>query len=357
MIRRPCGNFKKNYIQDEGIFPTRLLKIVTVLFILLLFALPLLPWLISDYLLYVAITVLITVIGALGMNIITGYAGQISVAHGAFIGIGAYTCGILANRLGISLWLTIPAAGVTTAVVGVLFGSPSLRLKGLYLLMATLAAQFFLVDYVFMEWESMTKGAAMMELERPSVFGFALTNDRHFYYLPLIIAIAATFFTMNLFRTKVGRAFIAMRDRDLAAELIGIDLFRHKLIAFAISSFYAGVCGALYAYFWTLINPQAFGLFLSIQYLAIIICGGMGSVRGSILGAVFIVALPQIVKNFVIVVTPLIPAAIPIGNIFAGLETLLFGLVIVLFLIIEPEGLNKMWYNFRASINLWPFSY
>jgi len=354
MSNLPCGNFKRSYSEDEGIFPTKFLKIVAIAFLVLLIGL---PWLLSDYLAYLTILILIAVVGALGMNIITGYAGQISLGHGAFIGVGAYTCGILATKAGMPFWVTLPAAGIMAAITGLIFGLPSLRLKGLYLAMATLAAQLFLVDYLFIRLDWLTGGAAAMFINRPDIFGFQLNDDRLFYYLVLFITVAAVFFTINLFRTKTGRAFVAIRDRDLAAELIGINLFRYKLLAFAISSSYAGVAGALTAYFWTLISPEAFGLSVSIQYLAMIIVGGLGSVRGSVFGAIFIVLLPQAAKSLVQALASVIPPAIPIGNIFPALELVLFGLVIILFLILEPEGLNKMWRNLRASITLWPFPY
>jgi len=354
MSHLPCGNFKRSYIEDEGIFPTNFLKVVTIAFFLLLLGL---PWLLSSHLIYLTIMILIAVVGALGMNIITGYAGQISLGHGAFIGVGAYTCGILATKAGIPFWVTLPASGAMAAIAGVIFGLPSLRLKGLYLAMATLAAQLFLADYLFIRLDWLTGGAAGLFIERPNVFGFQLNSDRSFYYLVLVITVAAVFFTINLFRTKTGRAFVAIRDRDIAAELIGINLFRYKLLAFGIGSFYAGVAGALTAYFWTLISPEAFGLTLSIQYLAMIIVGGLGSVRGSVFGAIFIVLLPQVAKNLVQALASITPPAIPIANIFPALELVLFGLVIILFLILEPEGLNKMWRNLRASITLWPFPY
>jgi len=354
MSHLPCGDFKRSYSEDEGIFPTNFLKIVTIAFLGLLIAL---PWLLSGYLVYLTILILIAVVGALGMNIITGYAGQISLGHGAFIGVGAYTCGILATKAGMPFWVTLPASGIMSAIAGVIFGLPSLRLKGLYLAMATLAAQLFLADYLFIRLDWLTGGAAAMLVDRPGIFGFQLKDDRLFYYLVLFIVVVAVFFMINLFRTKTGRAFIAIRDRDIAAELIGINLLRYKLTAFAISSFYAGVAGALIAYFWTVVSPEAFGLSISIQYLAMVIVGGLGSVRGSVLGALFMILLPEIAKNLVKALASIIPPAVPIGNIFPALELVLFGLVIILFLILEPEGLNKMWRSLRASITLWPFPY
>jgi len=354
MSHLPCGNFKSNYREDEGLFPTNFLKVVTIVFFGLMLGL---PWLLSSYLVYLTIMIMIAVIGALGMNIITGYAGQISLGHGAFIGVGAYTCGILATKAGMPFLVTLPAAGVMAAITGVVFGLPSLRLKGLYLAMATLAAQLFLADYLFIRLDWLTGGAAAMLIDRLDIFGFQLKDDRYFYYLVLFVVVVAVFFTINLFRTKTGRAFVAIRDRDLAAELIGINLLRYKLLAFGIGSFYAGVAGALLAYFWTVISPEAFGLTVSIQYLAMIIVGGLGSVRGSILGALFIVLLPQIAKNLIQALATVVPPAFPIANIFPALELVLFGLVIILFLILEPEGLNRMWRNLRASITLWPFPY
>jgi branched-chain amino acid transport system permease protein len=363
MDYHPTGIFKTDYISDEGIFPTPFIKVSTVIFIFFLLTLPLY---LSDHHIYVATTVVIAVIGALGINIITGYTGQISVAHGAFIGVGAYGCAFFTQNLGMPIWISIPVAGLITTVVGLVFGIPSIRIKGLYLIMATLAAQFFLANYVFARWKSVTGGVLGFHVDRPAFpgmpgdpyLGISLYDDRLFYYLVLPIVLLAVFASINLGRTKAGRAFKAIRDRDIAAELIGVDIVRYKLLAFAVSSFFAGICGALSAYSWKEINPLLFGLDVSVAYLAMIICGGLGSVRGAILGATFITLLPDGVMYIMnTLVIDLLPTWYNWGYLFSGFNSILYGLVIVFFLIIEPDGLNKMWINFRNSIIIWPFSY
>jgi branched-chain amino acid transport system permease protein len=282
--------------------------------------------------------------GALGLNLLTGFTGQISLGHAAFIGVGAYTSAILITRVGISFWWTIPLAGLMAAIVGVIIGIPSLRIKGLYLAIATIAAQFIL-EYVFTNWDSMTHGIRGINVPDPRLFGFEFDTERKFYFITLFFVITGTLYARNLIRTRVGRAFIAIRDRDLAAELIGINLFRYKLLSFAISSFYAGVAGSLWV--------EHFPLTLSIEYLAMVIVGGLGSVLGSIYGAVFMVLVPEILK-FGTGAIKNIPA---FQHIFAPLREVVFGALIVFFLIFEPQGLAEIWRRMKNFFMLWPFAY
>jgi branched-chain amino acid transport system permease protein len=306
----------------------------------------------GDFWLYLLNLCGIAIVGAQGLNILTGFTGQISLGHGAFIGVGAYTAGVLATKLGAGPGVALPAAGVAAAAVGLLFGLPSLRIKGFYLAMATLAAQFIL-EYLFMQAAPLTGGAQGLYLERPSALGVVIDSDAKFFYGILAAALLATATARNLLRTDVGRCLVAIRDRDIAAELIGVNLFAYKLLAFALSSFYAGIAGGLLAYYVSAINPQAFTVQLSVDYLAMIIIGGLGSVLGATLGAVFITLLPEILKL-------LIDAAgawLPIENIFPALREITFGLLIVLFLLREPEGLAKLWWDIKAYWKLWPFAY
>ncbi|MDY7036057.1 MAG: branched-chain amino acid ABC transporter permease [Thermodesulfobacteriota bacterium] len=363
MAFHPTGIYKMDYGADEGLFPTPFITASSITFFLFLLLLPLF---FSKHIVFLSTTVFIAVIGAVGLNILTGMTGQISIAQGALIGVGAYTCGYFTENLGMPLWISIPSGGLITTLVGLIFGLPSIRIKGLYLLMSTLAAQFFLANYLFTQWAAVTKGQEGFVLNRPAFpgipgnpnFGISLYDDSRFYYLVLLIAALTVFAGINLGRSKTGRALRAVRDRDIAASLIGINITRYKLIAFALSSFVVGICGALTAYSSKAFYPASFGLDISIAYLAMIICGGIGSVRGAILGAIFITLLPDGVLYFMnTVVIDMLPSWYNWGYLYSGLHAILYGSTIVLFLILEPEGLNKIWINFRNSITIWPFPY
>jgi branched-chain amino acid transport system permease protein len=344
-----CGDFKDNYSQDEAIFQSIFVKVwLSLLMIFLL----VFPFFANEYVLYMANLIGIAIIGAHGLNLLTGFTGQISLGHAAFIGVGAYTSAILITRVGIPFWWTVPMAGVMSAIVGVIIGIPSLRIKGLYLAIATIAAQF-IFEYVFMNWESMTHGIRGINVPDPEMFGFKFDTERRFYFITLFFVVMGTLYLRNLVRTKTGRAFIAIRDRDLAAELIGINLFRYKLMSFAISSFYAGVAGSLWVSFMNIVTPEHFPLTLSIEYLAMVIVGGLGSVLGSIYGAIFMVLVPEILK-FGTDAIKNIPA---FQHIFAPLREVVFGTLIVFFLIFEPRGLAEMWRRAKNFFILWPFAY
>lgn len=294
------------------------------------------PWISNDYLLSLINLSAIATVSALGLNILTGYTGLISLGHAAFMGVGAYSAAILYTKLGVPWLLSIFLAGFITAVVGMLFGTPSLRLRGMYLAMATLAAQILLV-FIFEQWKSLTGGVSGFYIKSPDVFGITLGNDRHFYYLSVGMAVLATWGVYNLFRTRTGRAFIAIRDKDLAAEIVGIPVFRYKLYSFAISSFYAGVAGALLALYLTFASPESFGLSITIQYIAMVIIGGLGTISGSILGAVFVSMLPQ---GLEIILKPIVAYLPEYG--FSALRDIVFGLLIILFLMFEPKGLSAI---------------
>jgi branched-chain amino acid transport system permease protein len=231
-----CGDFKESYIKDEVIFQSFFVKFWLALFFIFLI---LIPFAVDAYILYVANLIGFAIIGAVGLNILTGFTGQISLGHAAFVGVGGYTAAILMTRLNFSFWLALPCAGLVAALAGLVIGIPSLRVKGLYLCMATLAAQF-IFEFIFIHWESMTQGIRGINVPSPVLGNFSLDTEKHFYFLTLVIVILAVGFARNLVRSRVGRAFVAIRDRDLAAEIMGISLFRYKLTAFAISSFPVG---------------------------------------------------------------------------------------------------------------------
>ena len=345
-----CGDFKETYIKDEEIFQSVFVKFwLALLFLFLL----LFPFIANAYMLYMANMIGFAIIGAIGLNLLTGFTGQISLGHAAFLGVGAYTSAILATRLDCSFWLSIPFAGLVAALAGMVIGIPSLRVKGLYLCIATLAAQF-IFEFIFIHWESMTHGIRGINVPAPVLGNFTLDTEKRFYFLTLIMVILAVVYARNLVRSRVGRAFVAIRDRDLAAEIMGISLFRYKLTAFAISSFYAGVAGALWVSFMRIVTPEHFPFHLSIQYLAMVIVGGMGSVLGSIFGAIFMVLTPEVLNVLSAALSKMIPA---MGQLFIPMKEVVFGAFIVLFLIFEPRGLAEIWRRIKAFFLLWPFSY
>jgi branched-chain amino acid transport system permease protein len=321
--------------------------------ILLLFAV--VPMVAGSYLLYIINIAGIASIAAIGLNILVGFTGQISLGHGAFFGVGAYAGAILATLLHVPFWISVPAAGFITAMVGMIFGIPSVRLKGLYLTIATLAGQF-IIEYVLAHWESLTKGTMGIVLPEASIFGITIEGDYGFFIVIFSSLILMTYVAANIMRTRYGRAFTAIRDNDRAAEGMGIPIFRYKLLSFGISSFYAGFAGAIWAYYMVSITTEPFNLGLSVEYLAMVIIGGMGSIAGSIFGATFITVLNELLR---LVSDFFMNAGVLKGielNV-APLRELAFGLTIVLFILFEPRGLAEIWRIVRSSFKLWPFSY
>lgn len=346
-----CGDMITTYSQDESIFKTKTIRICIFILIICIGAL---GFLCSSYQLYLLISIGIAVIGAIGLNFITGFTGMISLGHGAFIGVGAYASAILTGRLGIPFIISLPLAGIITACIGMFFGLPSMRIKGLYLLMTTLAAQV-IINFLMVNWESLTMGVNGYSVDSASIAGFVFDTEVSFFYLAYLVTLLCIFSAANIARNRYGRAFIAIRDHDTAADVVGVNLFKYKTLAFAIGTFYAGVAGALMAHYITLISPEHFPLHLSIKYLAMIIIGGLGSIMGAIYGAIFIILLPEVLKivleeNLVRLFPDAIGAVPHINNI-------LFGLIIIVFLIFEPHGLAEIHRRIKKYFKLWPFSY
>ena len=240
-----------------------------------------LPLFVPRYWVYFAGLLGINIVAAHGLNIMMGYTGLLSLGHAAFLGVGAYTVALAQIHLGLPFWITIPLGGLAAAVIGVGFGLPSLRIRGLYLVIATLAAQFIL-NFVFVHWQKVTNGDVGLTVQPASVFGFLLNNETRIYYLILALTAGMTLFVMNVINSRVGRAFIAVRERDLTAQVLGVEIVRYKLAAFALGSFYAGVAGGMLAYFNQFVNPEQFGLLLSVFFLSAVIVGGMGSILGAV---------------------------------------------------------------------------
>jgi len=343
------GEFHTTYASDMGIFETRRARRVLAVFIVALFAI---PFVATSYWLDVANRAAIAVIAATGLNILTGFTGQISLGNAAFLAVGGYTTGFLAGH-GVPFIVACPASGVVAALAGMVFGVPSLRLKGLYLAMATLAAHF-IVEFAASHWDQVTGGVAGISIPSPALFGFAFADDRRLFFLVVPICVGLLYFAKNLFRTRVGKAFIAIRDQDISAEVMGVDVFRYKLLSFAVSSFYIGVAGSLLAYQARIISPENFPLALAVDYLGMIIIGGLGSILGSILGAIFLTLLPEVLR----LMTSALAGSFPhLVQLFSPLKVGVFGLTIVLFLVFEPDGLADLWRRIRNWFRLYPFSY
>ncbi|MDY7030686.1 MAG: branched-chain amino acid ABC transporter permease [Thermodesulfobacteriota bacterium] len=344
------GNYKTSYQADMAIFQTIWIKCWMAGWIVLMF---IFPFWAGPYLTYVVNLAAIATIGAIGMNLLTGFTGQISLGHGAFIAIGAYSAAILGADAGWPFWLSLPAAGLITAISGLIVAIPSLRLRGLYLVMTTLAFTF-IIQYVIIKWESLTRGSTGMGVPTPTIFGYAIDNDRAFYFLVMPIVAVSLLYARNLIRTKVGRAWVAIRDRDISAEIMGVNLAKYKIMAFFISSFYAGVAGGLYGYYITDISPEHFPLTLSIDYLAMIIIGGMGSILGSVFGAMFITMLPEGIRIAADVFGTAYPVLV---DRFFEVKVMAFGVAIILFLMFEPTGIYGRWVKTKIYYKLWPFTY
>ena len=355
MIQRECGVFKTSYEADMALYPLPIARwtvgIIGVLFFLVI------PLGLHEYYLSICNLVWIAVIGALGLNILVGYTGQVSIGHGAFMSVGAYTAANLATRLDSPWPVNLLAGGLMAAAVGAVVGIPSLRIKGLYLAIATLAGQL-IIEWTINHVTFISGGVqASIEVPRPRLGSMVLNTQRDMYYFLLVFVVIAIVGSMNLVRSRVGRAFIAIRDQDIAAEIIGIDIFRYKLLAFAISSFYAGVTGVLYTYFLGIANYEQFQIGVSIDYLAMIIIGGLGSILGSIFGAIFVTLLPIVIRISMENFGDLIFSRQIVLNLIPNLRLMLFGVLIIVFLIVEPDGLNRLWRNIRSYFRIWPFAY
>jgi len=346
----PAGTRNYTYAQDMAIFRTKTHWAMLLALFVILFTAPLY---LGNYWLGVANLIGITIIAATGLNILTGYCGQLSIGHAGFIAVGAYTSAVLTNRLELPFLVGLICAGLTAGLIGMIFGIPSLRVRGFYLAISTIAAQFIII-WVLNHWTSVTGGFQGISVPPASIGGISFISQASQFYLILIITILVVFFAKNLARTRPGRAFVAVRDNDLAAEVMGINLFRYKLLAFFIGCFLAGIAGSLLAHWIGFMSTEHFSIMDSILYIGIIIIGGLGTAIGPILGVIFI----RMLQQGITFIAPVLENtfALPAG-FTTGIGPMVFGLAIVLFLILEPRGLAHRWQLFKASYRLWPFSY
>ncbi|MCX5591767.1 branched-chain amino acid ABC transporter permease [Alcaligenes endophyticus] len=341
------GTAKYTYGQDEALFDSRTQY---AWLIILACALCAFPFFANEYWLYLACLVAINIASATGLNILTGYTGLVSLGQAAFMGLGAYTVALMEPTFGLPVMINLLAAGGVAMLGGIVVGIPSLRVKGLYLAIATIAASMIL-HFIFSNWTSVTGGTAGLTVPPARILGVQLDTSFKFYWMVVPITVLMLLGAANLFRTRIGRAFIAIRDRDISAEVLGIPLLRYKLLSFAISSFYAGLAGGMWAYFFRIITPESFPLSMSIFFLTAIIVGGMGTLLGSILGAAFITMVPEALK----IIVSILPLSADATLILSPVRTIVLGLLIIGFLIFEPLGLQEIWRRIQRFFHLWPF--
>ncbi len=353
MLYREAGQFKTSYAADQQIFPIAQDRIGMLLILALAFLV--VPAIFSEYWIKaILIPFLIFSLAALGLNILTGYAGQLSLGSAAFMAVGAFASYNFMLRIdGLPILVAFVLGGLSAAAIGIAFGLPSLRIKGFYLAVATLAAQFFIVwALTKFGWFSNYSSSGVITAQEIQIFGYRFLSPESKYLLVLTIVALLALAAKNMVRSSVGRAWMAVRDMDVAAEVIGIRIMHTKLLAFAVSSFYCGVAGALYAYAYIgTVEPEGFNLDLSFKILFMIIIGGVGSIVGAFLGAAFIVLLPIALD---VMVQEWLHGILP-PSISSNLQLIVFGGLIIFFLIVEPHGLARLWQIAKEKLRLWPF--
>jgi branched-chain amino acid transport system permease protein len=343
------GYFKTSYKAELSLVETRS---CWVYLIILLIGLIVFPFLASQFLLDLASQVFLALIGAIALMLLTGYAGQISLGHAGLIAAGAYTTAILFKELDAPFWVTFPASGVVGAILGFIFGLPSLRLKGLYLALSTLALHF-IVTYVGTEYETKRGFATGVVIEPPALGSFVIEDPRVWYFILLFFDILLLIFSLNLLRTRTGRAWMAIRDRDVAAEALGIKLSSYKLSAFVVTSIITSIGGCFFAYYRGFVSAEAFSLLLTIEYVAMVIIGGLGSILGAIFGTVFVVLLPYVIETG----TKVFHVSSRFTTFMFSINHATFGLIMIIFLVFEPTGLVGIWSRVRNYFILWPFKH
>jgi len=350
-MRRRCGIFDVYYRQDVAIFRTKLHWISLGLF--LLATMFIVPFVVRAGMLSTLTTIAITIVGAVGLNIITGYCGQIHLGQAGFVCLGGYISAMLMHHFQFSWLMTLPFSVAGCAVVAVIFGLPSLRIKGFYIAMTTLAS-YFVIAWVLMRGGSITGGAEGIPVPLPNIFGLAIDTPVKMYWLVIVITILMVAIALNLVRTRTGRAFIAVRDNDIVASHMGINIFKTKMIAFILSSAYAAIAGSMFAVAYGFIYYEQFSFMSNVWYLAYIVIGGMGSIPGTIFGVIFL----KLLDYYVVITGNFLGNLFPtFGGSAAALVGMTFGAILVVFLIYEPRGIYHRWDNLRSSLRIWPFPY
>jgi branched-chain amino acid transport system permease protein len=346
---RASGYFRTSYAPDLALVETRLERAGLLAFLVILAGF---PFLASAFWIDLASQIFLASVGALSLMLLTGYAGQISLGHAGLIAAGAFTAGILSKELNAPFWITLPAAAVVGGLLGIVFGLPSLRLRGLYLAVSTLALHFVVV-YAGGEYEARRGYSTGIVLDPPKIGGYAVSNAKVWYFVLLVAAAATLLICVNLLRSRTGRAWRAIRAHETVAQALGIEVAAYKLLAFVVSSAITAVAGALFAYYRGFVSIEAFSLFLTIQYVAMIIVGGMGSLLGAILGAVFVTLFPYLIEAGLLS----LPGASRYAGLLFAVNYAAFGLVMILFLVFEPLGLVGIWRRLQVYFLLWPFKH
>jgi branched-chain amino acid transport system permease protein len=350
----PAGDFRTTYAVDTTIFPTKASRNAAIVGIV---AICFAPQLLSEYWLSQLIMIGIYGIAALGLNILVGFTGQISIGHAAFFLFGAFTSAYISNTYPIPVFFSIPIAGVITAIVGLIFGLPAARLKGLYLVIATLAAQYILIDF-FSRADWFSGGSVPATAKSFSIFDYTLRGDRQYFYVVLAYLVASYLLVTNLMRSRDGRALVAIRDHYLSAEIMGINLTKYRTLSFGLAAFFAGIAGALYAHNQLVVSNEGFGIERSILFLAMVIIGGTGSIMGTLMGTAFVVLLPESMEWISAELKGgAIDRALQLNNNITFLREIAIGLIIIAFLIFEPDGLAHRWRQIKTYWKLYPFSH
>ena len=360
----PCGDYHQNYVQDHAWFQTKFIKgKMITLFLFLFIGLPLVS---DSYLLSVWNVVGFTILGALGVQLLIGFCGQLTLGHGAFIAVGAYTSTLLILEFpwpkfmmdwGIAYPVSIFAAAIVAGLWSVLFGLPSARVKGFYLILTTMAAQFITVDFILTQYVSQIGGRGQAFSLPPGTIKYGpwvIDTELKTYYIMIVLVLLCIILMANLLRSRVGRAWVAIRDNDISAEVMGINVVKYKLLAFFVAGFLGGIAGAFWISTLAAISPEHFPWFLSLWLVGVILIGGAGSIHGAVFGSIFMVVVMEALQL----------AVLPLANTFPKLlmdflfiKEAAFGLAICAFMIFEPNGLAYRWWQIKNYFNLWPFSY
>ncbi len=351
----PCGVYHEYYRQDHSWWQTKFVRGKMILLGLLIFGV--IPAFADNYSLGVLTEVAYTALGALGVQLLIGFCGQITLGHAAFLAVGAYTSALLMLQLNVPYLLTFPAAGLVAGIWSVIFGLPSARVKGFYLIMTTMAAQFITVDLVITQYVSQVGGRGQAFSLPPGTMRigpWVIESDVSVYLLMAATLTILTLALANLLRSRVGRAWVAIRDNDIAAEAMGINIVYYKLVAFFVAGFIGGVAGAVGLSRLSAVSPEHFTWFLSLWLVGVILIGGVGSIYGVFFGSLFMVLVMEALQFALVPLTPIFPQ---LAMKFLFVKEAVFGLAIALFLLYEPNGLAYRWWQIKNYFNLWPFSY
>jgi len=360
----PCGDYHQNYFQDQAWFQTRFIKAKMILLAICLFVV--IPWLADEYLLSVCNTIGYTILGALGVQLLIGFCGQVTLGHAAFIAVGAYTSTLLILEfpwpkflidLGLAYPFSIIIAGVVAGIWSVLFGLPSAKVKGFYLILTTMAAQFITVDFIITQYVAQIGGRGQAFSLPPGTIKigpWTIDNDLKVYFMMIVLVIICVTGLANLLRSRAGRAWVAIRDNDISAEVMGINVIKYKLLAFFVAGFIGGIAGAIWISNLAAISPEHFPWFWSLWLVGVILIGGVGSIHGAVFGSIFMVV---VIEALQLAILPLADTYPKLLMDFLFIKEAAFGLAICAFMIFEPNGLAYRWWQIKNYFNLWPFSY